>query len=82
MALIEAKQERRQPPQASEPTARPGQPEDLMAALQESVGKARAARGETDAPEVPAKPAKKAPSRRASSRNAGRTDGRPGTPAR
>ncbi|MFD7476401.1 Ku protein [Streptomyces sp. NPDC059837] len=37
---------------------------------------------DTDAPAVPAKPAKKTPSRRASSRNAGRAAGRPGTPAR
>ncbi|MFI6494734.1 Ku protein [Streptomyces sp. NPDC050564] len=63
-AVVEAKQEDRQVPQAPEPTARPGQLMDLMAALQESVGKARAARGEMDAPEVPAKAAKKAPSRR------------------
>ncbi|WP_329375146.1 Ku protein [Streptomyces sp. NBC_01483] len=81
-AVTEAKQEDRQPPEAPEPTARPGQLVDLMAALQKSVGKARAARRETDAPEVLAKPAKKAPSRRASSRNAGRAGGRPGKPAR
>jgi non-homologous end joining protein Ku len=37
---------------------------------------------DTDAPAVSAKPAKKTPSRRASSRNAGRAGGRPGTPAR
>lgn len=79
-AVIEAKHEDRPPPEAPEPTARPGQPVDLMAALQESVGKAQAARGETDATEVLVKPAKRAPSRRASSRNAGRADGRPGPP--
>ncbi|WP_141365862.1 hypothetical protein [Streptomyces sp. 6-11-2] len=65
-AVIEAKQEDRQQPQAPEPTARPGQLVDLMATLQQSVDKARAARGATDVPEAPAKPAKKAPSRRAS----------------
>ncbi|MGW4824620.1 non-homologous end joining protein Ku [Streptomyces sp. NPDC004227] len=80
--VIEAKQEDRQLPEAPEPTARPGQLVDLMAALQESVGKARAARGETDVPEAPAEPAKKAPSRRASSRTAGRAGGRRGTSAR
>ncbi|MFD4975593.1 hypothetical protein [Streptomyces sp. NPDC058424] len=39
--VIEAKQENRQVPQAPEPTARPGQLKlvDLMAVLQESVGK-------------------------------------------
>ncbi|MFF1739182.1 Ku protein [Streptomyces mirabilis] len=81
-AVIEAKQEDHPPPEAPEPTALPGQLVDLMATLQESVRKARAARGETDAPKVPAKPAKKAPSRRASSKNPGRTGSRPGTPAR
>ncbi|MFJ6564698.1 Ku protein [Streptomyces sp. NPDC091412] len=80
-AVIEAKQEDRQLPQVPEPTARPGQLVDLMAALQQSVDKARAARGETDVPEAPAKPAKKAPSRRASSRTAGRAGGRRGTSA-
>ncbi|MGW2050830.1 non-homologous end joining protein Ku [Streptomyces sp. NPDC001858] len=84
-AVIEAKQEDRQPPQAPEPTARPGQLVDLMAALQESVSEARAARGETpgtDATEAPATPAKKAPSPKASPRTAGRPGGRRGTPAR
>ncbi|MFB6961685.1 Ku protein [Streptomyces sp. NPDC056309] len=88
-AVIEAKQEDRQLPQAPEPTARPGRLVDLMAALQQSVDKARAARGETgDAvpQETPAAQAKKAaarktarktPARAASSRNGGR-----GAPAR
>ncbi|MFE4823772.1 Ku protein [Streptomyces sp. NPDC056704] len=80
--VIEAKQEDRQLPQAPAPAARPGQLVDLMAALQESVSKARAARGDTDVPEAPAKPPKKAPSPKASSRAAGRTGGRRGTPAR
>lgn len=74
--VIEAKQEDRQLPQSPAPAARPGQLVELMAALQESVSKTRAARGETDVPP------KKAPSPKASSRAAGRTGGRRGTPAR
>ncbi|MEV6383156.1 Ku protein [Streptomyces sp. NPDC051773] len=66
-AVIEAKQEDRQPPQTPAPTARPGQPVDLMAALQESVSKARAARGETPGSDAP-----EAPSPKASSRTGGR----------
>jgi DNA end-binding protein Ku len=61
--IIEAKREHREPPQADEPEARPGQIVDLMAALQESVSKARASRGEdADVHEMPKKkaPAKKA----------------------
>jgi DNA end-binding protein Ku len=84
-AVIEAKQEDRPLPKAPEPAARPGELVDLMATLQQSVDKARAARGETreaDMREAPAKPAKKAPSRRASSRNAQRAGDRRGTPAR
>jgi DNA end-binding protein Ku len=92
--VIEAKREDRQMPQAPEPEARPGQLVDLMAALQESVDKARAARGETgdaDQQEAPAIPAKKAAVRKtpgkataraASSRNAGRSGDQRGTPAR
>ncbi|MGW7410025.1 non-homologous end joining protein Ku [Streptomyces sp. NPDC054833] len=80
--VIEAKQEDRQPPEVPAPASRPGQLVDLMAALKESVSKARAARGETDVSEALAKPAKKAPSPRASSRTAGRTGGRRGTPTR
>ncbi|MET8955383.1 hypothetical protein ACWEO4_33700 [Streptomyces sp. NPDC004393] len=83
-AVIQAKQEDRQLPKVLEPAAGPGQLVDLMAALKQSVDKARAARGETgDAgpPEAPAKPAKKAPARK-SLRNASRAGGRRGTPAR
>lgn len=43
--LIDAKRENREPPTATEPDA-PGQIVDLMAALQESVAKAKASRGE------------------------------------
>ncbi|MFJ8803107.1 Ku protein [Streptomyces sp. NPDC102487] len=44
-ALIEAKREHREPPAVEEPKA-PGKVVDLMAALQESVNKAKASRGE------------------------------------
>ncbi|WP_327411314.1 Ku protein (plasmid) [Streptomyces sp. NBC_01281] len=44
-ALIEAKREHREPPAVEEPKA-PGRVVDLMAALQESVAKAKASRGE------------------------------------
>ncbi|QJT06427.1 hypothetical protein G9272_44150 [Streptomyces asoensis] len=87
-AVLEARQEDCQLPEASALAVRPGQLVDLMAVLQESVGKARAARGETgdtdvpEVPEVPAEPAKKTPSQRASSRTAGRAGSRRGTPAR
>ncbi|WP_225080657.1 Ku protein [Streptomyces sp. CoT10] len=76
--VVEAKQEHRRPPQAPHPAARPGQLVDLMATLQQSVDKARAARGEDLAhvPDLPRaatkttarKTAKKSPARRASPR--------------
>jgi DNA end-binding protein Ku len=44
--LIEAKREHKEPPKAEEPEAPTGKVVDLMAALQESVAKARTARGE------------------------------------
>jgi DNA end-binding protein Ku len=70
--IIEAKREHRAPPQAEEPEARPGQIVDLMAALQESVSKARASRGEdADVHEMPktkkttaSKTAKKQPAKK------------------
>ncbi|MFF4796745.1 hypothetical protein ACFY2M_45865 [Streptomyces sp. NPDC001276] len=66
-------------PQAPHPAARPGQLVDLMATLQQSVDKARAARGEdaADVPDLPStaqtktadrKTAKKSPARKASPR--------------
>ncbi|MFD3932639.1 Ku protein [Streptomyces sp. NPDC058614] len=60
--VIEAKQEGHHLPDAPEPAARPGQLVDLMAALQESVSKARAARGEDDADvhEMPSRTTNKA----------------------
>ncbi|MFJ2736061.1 Ku protein [Streptomyces sp. NPDC087317] len=74
--VVEAKQEHRRLPQAPHPAARPGQLVDLMAALQQSVDKARAARGDNsaDVPDLPAastkttarKAAKKSPARKAS----------------
>ncbi|WP_240634783.1 MULTISPECIES: non-homologous end joining protein Ku [Streptomyces] len=73
-SVIEAKREDRPPPQAPALVSVSGQPVDLMAALQESVSKARAARGETDASE--------APSPKASSRTAGSAGGRRGARAR
>ncbi|WP_281155577.1 Ku protein [Streptomyces sp. HYC2] len=76
--VIEAKQEHRRLPEAPHPAARPGQLVDLMAALQQSVDKARAARGENgaDVPDLPTaatktttrKTAKKSPARKASPR--------------
>ncbi|WP_405996675.1 Ku protein [Streptomyces sp. NBC_00829] len=43
---IDAKRENREPPTAEEPEEAPGQIVDLMAALKESVAKAKASRGE------------------------------------
>ncbi|MFE2337299.1 non-homologous end joining protein Ku [Streptomyces coelicoflavus] len=67
--LIEAKREHREPPAAPEPAEESGQIVDLMAALQESVSKARASRGEdgehADVHEMPARrAAKKTPARK------------------
>ncbi|MFJ6087996.1 Ku protein [Streptomyces sp. NPDC092369] len=73
-AVIEAKQEGHRLPDAPEPAEQPGQLVDLMAALQESVTKARTARGEgtADVHDLPAtrkkaaagKTAKKTPSKK------------------
>ncbi|GAB2757080.1 Ku protein [Streptomyces bullii] len=58
--IIEAKREHKAPPEMPEPERQPGQVVDLMAALQESVAKARASRGEdAEVHEMP-KPKKKA----------------------
>ncbi|SEF17753.1 Transposase [Streptomyces sp. Ag109_O5-10] len=68
--VIEAKREDRELPEAPEPEKPPGKVLDLMAALQESVEKAKASRGEdtdTEAQvhEIPAKkPAAKAPAKK------------------
>ncbi|MGW1622717.1 non-homologous end joining protein Ku [Streptomyces sp. NPDC002172] len=76
LAVIEAKQKDRQLPEIPAPEARPGQLMDLMAALQQSVDKARTARGETGdvlRQEAPDARAKKTPARKTTS-----TAGRPG----
>jgi DNA end-binding protein Ku len=68
--IIEAKREHREPPKLlepePEPEPEPGQVVDLMAALNESVQKARASRGEdTDVHELPKKKtAKKQPAKK------------------
>ncbi|MFD3333502.1 Ku protein [Streptomyces sp. NPDC058700] len=80
LEVIEAKVEHREPRQAGEPAAPAGQVIDLMAALQDSVAKAKAARGETpgDATvhEMPAPPkkaaAKKAPSKKTAAKKTSR----------
>ncbi len=71
--IIDAKREHREPPAMPEPEQKPGQIVDLMAALQESVQKARVSRGEdADVHEMPKEkaaakqtPAKKQPARAA-----------------
>ncbi|OSC65074.1 Ku protein, partial [Streptomyces sp. 4F] len=57
--LIEAKREHREPEAVPEREERPGQVLDLMAALQESVSKAKESRGEDDHAEVRELPARK-----------------------
>ncbi|GAA2767636.1 Ku protein [Streptomyces paradoxus] len=73
--ILEAKREHREPPHLEEPEQKPGQIVDLMAALTESVQKARAGRGEdAEVHEMPEKktakkqPAKKAAAKKASAR--------------
>jgi DNA end-binding protein Ku len=62
--IIEAKREDREPPAIPEPE-QPAQIVDLMAALQESVSKAKASRGEdAEVHELPKKTAKKQPSKK------------------
>lgn len=58
--VIEAKREGRELPEVPEAAAMPPRVVDLMAALEESVAKAKASRGEGDAQAAPRKPAKKA----------------------
>jgi DNA end-binding protein Ku len=73
--IIEAKREDRELPEAPEPE-QPARVVDLMAALQESVQKARASRGETEAEmhELPAKrtAAKKTTKKAAAKKTSGR----------
>ncbi|MFJ5157021.1 Ku protein [Streptomyces sp. NPDC088353] len=71
--IIEAKRENRAPPAMPEPEAEPGQVLDLMAALNASVEKARAARGEgeADVHEMPA-PKKTAAKKQPAKKTAGK----------
>ncbi|QIJ61393.1 Ku protein [Streptomyces sp. JB150] len=62
--IIEAKREHREPPAIPEPE-QPAQIVDLMAALQESVSKAKASRGEdAEVHELPKKTTKKQPAKK------------------
>ncbi|KOX32773.1 DNA repair protein [Streptomyces sp. NRRL F-4707] len=74
--LIEAKREHRQPPAAPEPAAESGQLVDLMAALTESVSKAKQSRGENaehaDVHEMPKRTAKKQPAKKAAAKKTAR----------
>ncbi|MFH8531466.1 Ku protein [Streptomyces tendae] len=75
--LIEAKREHREPPAAPEPAAESGQLVDLMAALKQSVSKAKESRGETaehaDVHEMPKKrAAKKQPAKKSAAKKTAR----------
>jgi DNA end-binding protein Ku len=63
--IIEAKREDREPPAMPEPEEKPGRVMDLMAALQDSVAKARASRGEDTEAEVRELPKKKTGTKKA-----------------
>lgn len=68
-AVINAKLAGDTPPEMPKPEAAPGEVVDLMEALQESVAKARAGRGEdATVREMPKKPAKKAAAKKAGAR--------------
>ncbi|MFE7233878.1 Ku protein [Streptomyces sp. NPDC057596] len=68
--IIEAKREHREPATVPEPQAEPGQVLDLMAALNASVEKARASRGEADTHDMPAP--KKTTKKQAAKKTAGK----------
>lgn len=74
--LIEAKREHREPAVAPEPAAEAGQLVDLMAALTESVSKAKESRGETgvhaDVHEIPKRAAKKQPAKKTAAKKTAR----------
>ncbi|MFE2457536.1 Ku protein [Streptomyces sp. NPDC059402] len=75
--LIEAKREHREPPTAPAPAAESGQLVDLMAALQQSVSKAKESRGEhadhADVHEMPKKrAAKKTPAKKTAAKKTAR----------
>lgn len=66
--VIEAKREGREPPEVPEPAAMPPRVVDLMAALEESVAKAKSARGEGDGQGAPQKLAKTTAGRKKAAR--------------
>ncbi|MFI8169917.1 Ku protein [Streptomyces sp. NPDC085931] len=69
--IIEAKREHREPPALPEPEGEPGQIVDLMAALTQSVQKARAGRGEdADIHDMPKKTTKKQPAKKTAAQKA------------
>ncbi|MFJ3445832.1 Ku protein [Streptomyces sp. NPDC086081] len=69
--IIEAKREHREPPALPEPEGEPGQIVDLMAALTQSVQKARAGRGEdADIHDMPKKTTKKQPAKKTAAKKA------------
>ncbi|WP_217241036.1 Ku protein [Streptomyces sp. AC555_RSS877] len=69
--VIEAKREDRALPEMPEPAEQPGQVLDLMAALTESVSKAKASRGEAaDVHDMPKKTAKKQPAKKTTAKKA------------
>ncbi|MGQ4465264.1 Ku protein [Streptomyces violaceoruber] len=74
--LIEAKREHRQPPAAPEPAAETGQLVDLMAALQQSVSKAKESCGEhsghADVHDMPKRTTKKQPAKNATAKKTAR----------
>ncbi|MFC4469181.1 Ku protein [Streptomyces xiangluensis] len=78
--IIQAKREDKPLPKAPEPEAQGGKVFDLMAALNESVAKAKASRGEepADVQELPKKEtgAKKTTAKKQSAKNTGRTEDR------
>lgn len=74
--LIEAKRKHHEPAVAPEPEAESGQLVDLMAALTESVSKAKESRGETgghaDVHEMPKRAAKKQPAKKTAAKKPAR----------
>lgn len=89
--IIEAKREGEEPPEMPEPDVKPGKVVDVMAALQESVAKAKASRGEDasvhEAPKKKAatkktaakkQPAKKTAAKKTTKKAAGKKKTAPG----
>jgi DNA end-binding protein Ku len=73
--IIEAKREDRELPEAPEPAA-PGKVVDLMAALQESVAKAKSSRGEDAVHEMPKKTAAKKTAKKQPAKKTGKKTAR------